>query len=130
VSTGRTAGVYSPSVNLPTTGFSIRGMSKVKEPEIQKFWEDNSVYRDLSRSASGPVFTLHDGPPYANGELHCGHALNKILKDIVNRRKLLEGCKAKFVPGWDTHGLPIELKVSPLVHALLFWLLLVLGAPR
>ena len=57
------------------------------------------------------VFTLHDGPPYANGDLHCGHAMNKILKDFVNRRKLLEGRRAKFVPGWDTHGLPIELKV-------------------
>lgn len=86
-------------------------MSKVKEPEIQKFWEQNDIYKTLSEQGAGETYTLHDGPPYANGDLHCGHAMNKILKDFVNRRKLLEGRKAKFVPGWDTHGLPIELKV-------------------
>ena len=107
------AGVYSATVNLPKTEFNIRGMSKVKEPEIQQFWHDESVYKSLSQSSEGEEFTLHDGPPYANGDLHCGHALNKILKDFVNRRKLLEGRAARFVPGWDTHGLPIELKVRP-----------------
>lgn len=59
------------------------------------------------------AFTLHDGPPYANGDLHIGHALNKVLKDFINRYQLLKGRKARFVPGWDTHGLPIELKASP-----------------
>ena len=105
--------MYSATVKLPKTEFNIRGMSKVKEPEIQQFWHDESVYKSLSQSSKGEVFTLHDGPPYANGDLHCGHALNKILKDFVNKRKLLEGRAARFVPGWDTHGLPIELKVRP-----------------
>jgi isoleucyl-tRNA synthetase len=84
-------------------------MAKVKEPEIQTFWETNDVYNKLLEQNQKP-YTLHDGPPYANGDLHIGHALNKIIKDIINKRKLLEGYKAKFVPGWDTHGLPIELK--------------------
>ena len=103
--------MYSATVNLPKTDFNIRGMSKVREPEIQQFWDSKNVYQQLSRQSQGETFTLHDGPPYANGDLHCGHALNKILKDFINRRKLLEGRKAQFVPGWDTHGLPIELKV-------------------
>jgi isoleucyl-tRNA synthetase len=105
------AGAYSQTVILPKTDFNIRAMSKTKEPEIQKFWEDSGVYQEMSSNAAGEPYTLHDGPPYANGDLHCGHALNKILKDFIIRRKLLEGSKAKFVPGWDTHGLPIELKV-------------------
>jgi isoleucyl-tRNA synthetase len=105
------ADVYSPTVNLPITAFNIRGMAKVREPEIQQFWESNGIYQDLIKNNTGDTYTLHDGPPYANGDLHIGHALNKILKDIINRRKLLEGYKAKYVPGWDTHGLPIELKV-------------------
>lgn len=103
--------MYSPTVNLPITDFNIRGMAKVKEPEIQQWWEENEVYERLASSNPGEPYTLHDGPPYANGDLHIGHALNKVLKDIIVRRKLLEGYKAKYVPGWDTHGLPIELKV-------------------
>lgn len=102
--------MYSPTVNLPITDFNIRGMATVKEPEIQSFWESNDIYNKLVEQNETP-YTLHDGPPYANGDLHIGHALNKIIKDIINKRKLLEGYKAKFVPGWDTHGLPIELKV-------------------
>lgn len=92
------------------TNFNIRAMAKEKEPEIQSFWDSTDVYNTLVAKNSKP-YTLHDGPPYANGDLHIGHALNKIIKDIINKRKLLEGYKAKFVPGWDTHGLPIELKV-------------------
>jgi isoleucyl-tRNA synthetase len=107
------AGAYSPTVILPKTDFNIRAMSNTKEPEIQQFWEDNKIYQEMASSAAGEAYTLHDGPPYANGDLHCGHALNKILKDFIVRRKLLEGRKARFVPGWDTHGLPIELKVCP-----------------
>lgn len=103
--------MYSPTVNLPITDFNIRGMAKVKEPEIQQWWQENEVYERLVSSNPGEPYTLHDGPPYANGDLHIGHALNKILKDIIVRRKLMEGYKAKYVPGWDTHGLPIELKV-------------------
>lgn len=105
-----TADVYSPTVNLPITDFNIRAMAKEKEPEIQSFWDSSDVYNSLVAKNSKP-YTLHDGPPYANGDLHIGHALNKIVKDIINKRKLLEGYKAKFVPGWDTHGLPVELKV-------------------
>lgn len=102
--------MYSPTVNLPITDFNIRAMAKQKEPEIQSFWESADVYNTVLAKNDRP-YTLHDGPPYANGDLHIGHALNKIIKDIINKRKLLEGYKAKFVPGWDTHGLPIELKV-------------------
>ncbi|KAI3432876.1 hypothetical protein D9Q98_010459 [Chlorella vulgaris] len=103
--------VYSKTVNLPATKFDMRANSVVREPQLQQFWQDNKVYEQLCRDNPGPTFTLHDGPPYANGDLHIGHALNKILKDIINRYQLLQGCKAKFVPGWDCHGLPIELKV-------------------
>lgn len=103
--------VYSKTVNLPQTKFDMRANSVVREPQLQQFWQDQRIYEQLSRENPGPAFTLHDGPPYANGDLHIGHALNKILKDIINRYQLLQGRKAKFVPGWDCHGLPIELKV-------------------
>lgn len=102
---------YSATVNLPQTAFEQRANATKREPEIQKFWEDNTVYERLSRENPGETFVLHDGPPFANGPLHCGHALNKILKDFINKHMLLRGRKAVFVPGWDTHGLPIELKV-------------------
>ena len=102
---------YKNTVNLPQTDFSMRANAIAKEPEIQKFWQEQDIYEDLSRNNSGEVFTLHDGPPYANGTLHMGHALNKVLKDIINRYQLLRGRKARYVLGWDCHGLPIELKV-------------------
>lgn len=104
-------GVYSKTVNLPQTKFDMRANSVVREPQLQQFWEENKIYESLSQTNPGEPYTLHDGPPYANGDLHIGHALNKILKDFINRYELLRGRKAKFVPGWDTHGLPIELKV-------------------
>lgn len=104
-------GIYSSTVNLPVTNFQQRANSVVREPEIQKFWEENRIYEKLYESNPGTKFVLHDGPPYANGNLHIGHALNKILKDFINRYKVLSGHKVKFVPGWDCHGLPIELKV-------------------
>lgn len=107
------ADLYTPTVNLPETGFNARGMATVKEPEIQAWWAANRVYENLSTNNPDAPFTLHDGPPYANGDLHIGHALNKVLKDIIVKQQLLQGRKAKFVPGWDTHGLPIELKVRP-----------------
>ena len=105
------SGKYRSTVILPTTTLSQRANSLVREPELQKWWEDNDVYSKLSENNSGDIFVLHDGPPYANGDLHIGHALNKILKDIINKYKLLQGRKVKYVPGWDCHGLPIELKV-------------------
>ena len=98
-------------MNLPQTKFDMRANSVVREPQLQQFWEENKIYETLSQSNPGEAYTLHDGPPYANGDLHIGHALNKILKDFINRYELLRGRKAKFVPGWDCHGLPIELKV-------------------
>ncbi|MDZ8050691.1 MAG: isoleucine--tRNA ligase [Aulosira sp. ZfuVER01] len=105
------AGSYKDTVNLPKTNFDMRANALKREPEIQKFWEENKIYDRLSQNNPGELFILHDGPPYANGSLHTGHALNKILKDIINRYQLLRGRKVRYVPGWDCHGLPIELKV-------------------
>ncbi|HYP03366.1 MAG TPA: class I tRNA ligase family protein, partial [Cyanobium sp.] len=89
----------------------MRAGAREREPELQALWEELGLYERLSRGNPGEVFTLHDGPPYANGALHVGHALNKILKDIINKHALLKGRRARFLPGWDCHGLPIELKV-------------------
>ncbi|EIE27214.1 isoleucyl-tRNA synthetase [Coccomyxa subellipsoidea C-169] len=105
------AGPYKDTVNLPITKFNMRANSTQREPELQKFWEKNGIYEQLLKSNPGEVFTLHDGPPYANGDTHLGHALNKILKSIIVNYQLLGGKKARYVPGWDCHGLPIELKV-------------------
>ncbi|MBV9389201.1 MAG: isoleucine--tRNA ligase [Chroococcidiopsidaceae cyanobacterium CP_BM_ER_R8_30] len=102
---------YKDTVNLPKTNFDMRANATKREPELQKFWADHCIYERLSQNNPGDLFILHDGPPYANGLLHMGHALNKILKDIINRYNLLQGRKARYVPGWDCHGLPIELKV-------------------
>ncbi|QLE58108.1 isoleucine--tRNA ligase [Nostoc sp. TCL26-01] len=104
-------GSYKDTVNLPKTNFDMRANAIKREPEIQKFWEDNKIFESLSQNNPGELFILHDGPPYANGSLHSGHALGKILKDIINRYQLLQGRKVRYVPGWDCHGLPIELKV-------------------
>lgn len=104
-------GKYKDTVNLPKTNFDMRANAIKREPEIQKFWEENNIYSRLSQENPGELFILHDGPPYANGQLHIGHALNKILKDIINRYHLLQGRKIRYIAGWDCHGLPIELKV-------------------
>ncbi|WP_083624320.1 isoleucine--tRNA ligase [Planktothrix paucivesiculata] len=102
---------YKDSVNLPQTKFDMRANAVKREPEIQAFWAEQEIYQRLSQNNPGELFILHDGPPYANGTLHIGHALNKILKDIINRYQILQGRKVRYVPGWDCHGLPIELKV-------------------
>ena len=105
---------YAPTIKLPDTPFSQRANAVVREPEIQAFWKEIGLYDKLSAQASesgGERFVLHDGPPYANGNLHIGHALNKILKDFINRTQVLKGKQVHYVPGWDCHGLPIELKV-------------------
>ena len=102
---------YKDTLNLLQTSFSMRANSRVREPELQQFWQELDLYTNLSRNNPGERFTLHDGPPYANGALHVGHALNKTLKDIVNKYQLLQGRRARYIPGWDCHGLPIELKV-------------------
>lgn len=102
---------YKDTVNLPKTGFDMRANAVKKEPELQEFWAKEQVYEKLAQNNPKDLFILHDGPPYANGSLHMGHALNKVLKDIINKYKLLQGHKVRYVPGWDCHGLPIELKV-------------------
>lgn len=102
---------FAATILLPETGFSQRANAVEREPEIQQFWKEYKLYDRLSESASGERFVLHDGPPYANGNLHCGHALNKILKDFINRKQALNGRQVHYIPGWDCHGLPIELKV-------------------
>ena len=102
---------YKETVNLPQTEFNMRANAVVREPELQQFWAENRIYEQLSQNNPNESFILHDGPPYANGSLHMGHALNKVLKDIINKYKLLQGHKTEYIPGWDCHGLPIELKV-------------------
>tara|TARA_Y100001968_G_scaffold136503_1_gene124558 strand:+ start:10418 stop:13321 length:2904 start_codon:yes stop_codon:yes gene_type:complete len=102
---------YKETLNLLKTGFGMRANSTIREPELQAFWKKKGIDFELGLANKGPVFTLHDGPPYANGALHMGHALNKVLKDIINKFHILRGRKVRFVPGWDCHGLPIELKV-------------------
>ncbi|NJO76932.1 MAG: class I tRNA ligase family protein, partial [Leptolyngbyaceae cyanobacterium RM1_406_9] len=104
-------GSYKDTVNLPKTQFDMRANAVKREPELQKFWADHQIYEKLSQNNPGEPFILHDGPPYANGALHIGHAMNKTLKDVINKFQLLKGRKVRYVPGWDCHGLPIELKV-------------------
>jgi len=103
--------VYGHTVLLPKTDFEMRANSVTKEPAIQQWWADNKIYEQIAERTDAEMFTLHDGPPYANGDLHIGHALNKILKDFVNRYQMMKGKQVRYVPGWDCHGLPIELKV-------------------
>ena len=102
---------YKDTLNLLQTGFGMRANAVKREPELQAFWSENGIDGQLGLQNSGPTFTLHDGPPYANGALHMGHALNKVLKDVINKYQVLRGRKVRYVPGWDCHGLPIELKV-------------------
>ncbi|WP_413442039.1 isoleucine--tRNA ligase [Synechococcus sp. MIT S1220] len=102
---------YKNTLNLLQTGFGMRANAVKREPELQAFWTDQGIDLKLGLENKGPGFTLHDGPPYANGALHMGHALNKVLKDVINKYQVLRGRRVRYVPGWDCHGLPIELKV-------------------
>ncbi|MGL6169957.1 MAG: class I tRNA ligase family protein, partial [Fusobacteriaceae bacterium] len=102
---------YGVTLNLPKTSFQMKAGLPVKEPVLLKRWEENKIYEKGLKEGQKD-FILHDGPPYANGNIHIGHSLNKILKDIVLKHKRLMGYNAPYIPGWDTHGLPIELKVS------------------
>ena len=102
---------YKDTLNLLQTGFGMRANAVKREPELQAFWAEKGIDLKLGLGNQGPTFTLHDGPPYANGPLHMGHALNKVLKDVINKYQVLRGRKVRYVPGWDCHGLPIELKV-------------------
>ncbi|RQD71678.1 MAG: isoleucine--tRNA ligase, partial [Tindallia sp. MSAO_Bac2] len=103
---------YKDTLNLPKTDFPMRANLPNREPEILKYWEDINLYETVQKSREGKEkFILHDGPPYANGDIHMGTALNKVLKDIVVKYKTMKGFDSPFVPGWDTHGLPIEHQI-------------------
>ncbi|MBN7755647.1 isoleucine--tRNA ligase [Nitratireductor aquimarinus] len=104
---------YSKTLNLPQTEFPMRAGLPKKEPQLVERWQDMDLYRLLREDAAGrPKFVLHDGPPYANGNIHIGHALNKVLKDIITRSFQMRGYDSNYVPGWDCHGLPIEWKIE------------------
>ena len=115
---------YRSTLNLPDTLFPMRGDLPKREPQWVKDWNDaapapgrqsGSLYTRLREHRQGaPLFVLHDGPPYANGKLHIGHALNKVLKDMIVKSKQLAGFDAQYIPGWDCHGLPIENAIEKL----------------
>ena len=104
---------YKDTLNLPRTRFPMRGNLAKREPEMLEGWERQDIYGQIRAAAKGrPLFVLHDGPPYANGDIHLGHALNQVLKDIIVKSRTLAGYDAPYVPGWDCHGLPIEHQVE------------------
>jgi isoleucyl-tRNA synthetase len=104
---------YRDTLNLPETELSMKAGLPRKEPEIIEFWNDIDIYKKLRElHKNDETFILHDGPPYANGSIHLGHSVNKILKDITIKSKTFLGKNAPYVPGWDCHGLPIELNIE------------------
>ena len=104
---------YSKTLNLPSTDFPMKANLSKREPEMIKAWEENDIYEEILKSRKNArIYILHDGPPYANGHIHMGTAMNKILKDIIVKHKTMIGFKTLYVPGWDCHGLPIELHVT------------------
>jgi isoleucyl-tRNA synthetase len=104
---------YKDTLNLPKTAFPMKANLAQREPEMLKHWQENDLYGQIRQKKAGAKkFILHDGPPYANGDIHIGHAVNKILKDIIVKSQSLNGLDAPYVPGWDCHGLPIELQVE------------------
>jgi isoleucyl-tRNA synthetase len=104
---------YKATLNLPDTDFPMRGNLASREPEMLQQWQESGLYQKIRKTSDGrPTFVLHDGPPYANGDIHIGHAVNKILKDIIVKSHTIDGYDARYVPGWDCHGLPIELMVE------------------
>ncbi|MFU8763149.1 MAG: isoleucine--tRNA ligase [Haliea sp.] len=104
---------YKDTLNLPQTAFPMKASLAQREPERIRQWQERGLYQKIRSSSAGkPLFILHDGPPYANGDLHLGHAVNKVLKDIIVKSRTLDGFDAPYVPGWDCHGLPIELNVE------------------
>ncbi|EKD39105.1 MAG: hypothetical protein ACD_75C00508G0003, partial [uncultured bacterium] len=104
---------YRDTLNLPQTGFNMKANLAQKEPIALKLWEQEQLYQRIQETAKDkPLFVLHDGPPYANGNIHLGTAFNKILKDIILRSKRMTGFNAPYIPGWDCHGLPIEHNVD------------------
>ena len=111
---------YSASLNLPNTTFAMRAELPKREPLMLDYWKDIDLYGRMQENAAGkPTFVLHDGPPFSNGNIHMGHALNKILKDFINKSRLMSGYRVPFIPGWDNHGMPIEsaiIKQNKLDH--------------
>src|SRR5437899_4503252 len=104
---------YKLTLNLPQTDFPMKADLAQREPGMVKAWDERGIYAKLRAAARGrEKFVLHDGPPYANGAIHIGHALNKVLKDVINRSQQMLGKDANYVPGWDCHGLPIEWKIE------------------
>ena len=104
---------YSKTLYLPQTEFPMRAGLPQREPEILNYWNEIGLYDKLRREAEGRAkFVLHDGPPYANGQIHIGHAANKILKDMIVKARQLAGFDAAYIPGWDCHGLPIENQIE------------------
>lgn len=104
---------YSATLNLPKTDFPMRGNLPNAEPQMQTWWADNNIYEKVQARRQGcEKFILHDGPPFSNGDIHIGHAMNKILKDFIVRYKSMQGFDAPYIPGWDTHGLPIEQAIA------------------
>jgi isoleucyl-tRNA synthetase len=104
---------YRDTVNLPQTEFPMRGDLAKREPAWLESWHSNGLYHQIRAATIGrPIFVLHDGPPYANGDIHIGHAVNKILKDMIVKSKTLAGFDARYVPGWDCHGMPIEIQIE------------------
>ncbi|MBX3592454.1 MAG: isoleucine--tRNA ligase [Burkholderiaceae bacterium] len=104
---------YRDTLNLPDTPFPMRGDLAKREPQWTKAWQDKGIYRRIREASKGrPVWVLHDGPPYANGDIHLGHAVNKILKDIIVKSRNMAGFDARYVPGWDCHGMPIEIQIE------------------
>ena len=106
---------YKKTLNLPDTPFPMRGDLARREPLMLKNWQERKFYQRIRTASRGrPKFVLHDGPPYANGDIHIGHAVNKILKDMIVKSKTLAGYDSPYVPGWDGHGLPIEHQIEKL----------------
>jgi isoleucyl-tRNA synthetase len=104
---------YKDTLLLPTTSFAMRGNLINNEPKRYASWDETKVYEKMKANRKdAPKFTLHDGPPYANGHIHIGHALNKVLKDIIVKNNYFNGKSVRFTPGWDCHGLPIEQQVE------------------
>ena len=105
---------YKKTLNLPKTSFPMKGNLANREPELLKQWQEMDIYQRIQEFSadSEKTFILHDGPPYANGDIHIGHAVNKILKDFIVKSRTFEGYHAPLVPGWDCHGLPIEWKIE------------------
>src|SRR5579863_10723045 len=107
---------FKKTVNLPRTSFPMKANLAQMEPKMLARWTDENLYEKIRESRAGrPMYVLHDGPPYANGDIHLGHAFNKILKDFIVKMRTMEGYDSPYIPGWDCHGLPIEIKVDNLL---------------